>query len=517
MRAVGGHFEHADGTEHFSVGTTSYAWVHHNASTRAATLRSLESTGAFNKVRMALFPKWFLYNHEEPQSGLYPFAGGPPSNWDFRAFNLSYWRRLEGLIGDLGRQGMVADLILYHPYDGVPLAASRGHWGFDCRGGDDPSRYAVANDDHFLRYAVARLASFSNVWWSMANEWDLIACKAQGLRPTAAPLSDQITAARRPSEADLLCYSQSYEDLRTTLGNDTVQLLDHWRRHGKREGRLLCSKMGPAFGPPTALSSPIWDHLFRTLRTEDPYRRETSVHNWDGPTSVMYDHSAQWVDHISLQGNDPRVRERLTPRLVGGLYGRKPIIWDEVGYEGNLPHPWGGLTGRQMVDRFWHGLSLGVHVGHGETLLQADRTDDEQVLWWSKGGEMRGESPARIRWFRQYVAATPSLNLGRMRPWRDRGAFGCECSSLVSIGILMLVHVRSSSPCTLWLPGASAYRAYGIDYWNMHRTPLSLSGCATGPTVVGPAALEAQNLSATVPYVVELRLAPGGCDIKAKG
>ena len=51
----------------------------------------------------------------------------------------------------------------------------------------------------------------------------------------------------------------------------------------------------------------------------------------------------------------------------------------------------------------------------------------------------------------------------------------------------------------------------------MHRTPLSLSGCATGPTVVGPAALEAQNLSATVPYVVELRLAPGGCDIKAKG
>ena len=40
-------------------------------------------------------------------------------------------------------------------------------------------------------------------------------------------------------------------------------------------------------------------------------------------------------------------------------------------------------------------------------LLEAGRTDDEQVLWWSKGGAMRGESPARIRWFRQYVAGAP--------------------------------------------------------------------------------------------------------------
>ena len=108
-------------------------------------------------------------------------------------------------------------------------------------------------------------------------------------------------------------------------------------------------------------------------------------------------------------------------------------------------------------------------------LLEAGRTDDEQVLWWSKGGAMRGESPARIRWFRQYVAATPLLSLRRMRPSRDRGAFGCECSSLLATGTFMLVHVRSSNPCTLWLPGASAYQAYGIDYWNMRRAPLSRS------------------------------------------
>ena len=100
----------------------------------------------------------------------------------------------------------MADLILFHPYDGVPLEASEGHWGFDCLGGHDPLRYGPANDEHYLRYAVARLASFSNVWWSLANEWDLIACKARGLRPAAVgPLADQQAAEGRPSEQDLLC------------------------------------------------------------------------------------------------------------------------------------------------------------------------------------------------------------------------------------------------------------------------------------------------------------------------
>src|ERR1017187_10628785 len=29
-------------------------------------------------------------------------------------------------------------------------------------------------DDRYLRYVVARLAAFRNVWWSVANEWDLV-------------------------------------------------------------------------------------------------------------------------------------------------------------------------------------------------------------------------------------------------------------------------------------------------------------------------------------------------------
>ena len=29
-------------------------------------------------------------------------------------------------------------------------------------------------DRRYLRYVVARLASFKNIWWSLANEFDLL-------------------------------------------------------------------------------------------------------------------------------------------------------------------------------------------------------------------------------------------------------------------------------------------------------------------------------------------------------
>ena len=48
-------------------------------------------------------------------------------------------------------------MILFHPYD---------RWGFSDMG--------PAADDRYVRYAVARLAAFANVWWSLANEYDLM-------------------------------------------------------------------------------------------------------------------------------------------------------------------------------------------------------------------------------------------------------------------------------------------------------------------------------------------------------
>ena len=51
-------------------------------------------------------------------------------------------------------------MILFHPYDA---------WGFKAM--------PPEADDCYLRYAVARLSAYRNVWWSIANEYDLVKAK----------------------------------------------------------------------------------------------------------------------------------------------------------------------------------------------------------------------------------------------------------------------------------------------------------------------------------------------------
>ena len=224
-------------------------------------------------------------------------------------------------------------------------------------GGTDPAAYDTAHDEAYLRYAVARLGAYRHVWWSMANEWDLVACKGKGLPPR-----------------------------------------DDWER----------TKF--------ATASPVWDQLFATLASEDPYAHLSSIHN----QYLNYDHSKPWVTHISAQGEVRYVLPPVNTNAHVGWYDvghtkrhfpTRPIVWDEVMYEGDVPF-WGGLTAAQMADRFWWGLAHGVYVGHGETLTAGGRCydddacvdDDDHAFWWSKGGTLRGESPSRIRWFRTLAA-----------------------------------------------------------------------------------------------------------------
>jgi hypothetical protein len=58
----------------------------------------------------------------------------------------------------------------------------------------------------------------------------------------------------------------------------------------------------------------------------------------------------------------------------------------------------GNITGQELVHRFWQGFIGGGYVGHAETFRKPD-----DVLWWAKGGTLRGESPARIRFLRALV------------------------------------------------------------------------------------------------------------------
>ncbi|MGB3327830.1 MAG: DUF5060 domain-containing protein, partial [Thermomicrobiales bacterium] len=153
------HFAHADGTRHRPLGTTAYAWTHQGDALEEKTLATL-ATSPFTKIRMCVFPKSYLYNENEPEH--FPFEGDLAQGFDLQRFNVASWRHLERRIAQLADLGIEADLILFHPYD---------RWGFSTM---DP----VA-DDRYLAYAVARLASFANVWWSLANEYDLLFAKTE--------------------------------------------------------------------------------------------------------------------------------------------------------------------------------------------------------------------------------------------------------------------------------------------------------------------------------------------------
>ncbi len=151
------HFAYTDGTSYFPVGTTCYAWIHQGDELEGQTLATLEKS-PFNKVRFCVFPKHYIFNRNEPV--YHPFEGSLSEGWDFTTFNPEFFRHLEQRVGDLLELGIEADLILFHPYD---------RWGY--------ATMDAETDDRYLRYVVARLSAYRNIWWSLANEYDLMQAK----------------------------------------------------------------------------------------------------------------------------------------------------------------------------------------------------------------------------------------------------------------------------------------------------------------------------------------------------
>ncbi len=148
------HFAYDDGTPYLPIGTTSYVWTHQGDALEEKTLETLAS-GPFNKMRMCVFPKSYLFNENEP--GIYPYEGSLQEGFDYTRPNPAFYRHLELRISQLEELGIEADLILFHAYD---------RWGF--------STMSAAADDLYVKYVTARLASHRNIWWSLANEFDLM-------------------------------------------------------------------------------------------------------------------------------------------------------------------------------------------------------------------------------------------------------------------------------------------------------------------------------------------------------
>jgi hypothetical protein len=148
------HFAYHDGTPYYPFGTTCYAWTHQPREMQAETLESLRLAG-FNKIRMAVFPKDYPFNTNEPLQPM--FMTAEDGEIDFDRPNPVAFQHLEEQIDKLAGMGIEADLILFHPYD---------RWGYATMSEEQNLRY--------VEYVAARFSAFRNVWWALANEYDFL-------------------------------------------------------------------------------------------------------------------------------------------------------------------------------------------------------------------------------------------------------------------------------------------------------------------------------------------------------
>lgn len=368
------HFGHADGTPYFPFGTTCYAWVHQTEELQRQTIESLRG-GPFNKIRMCIFPKWYQYNHGVPPR--FPFPRNGEIN-DYTQFNPDFFRHVETCIQQLRDINVEADLILFHPYD---------HWGYQ----EMPPEV----DDRYLKYVIARFAAYRNVWWSLANEFDLM---------------------RKKTNAD-------------------------------------------------------WDRYARIVTESDPYAHLRSIHYSRAP----YDYSRVWCTHAGVQ--DYAFDKAAEWRTEW----RKPVIFDECMYEGNINSRWGNLSGEEMTRRFWLCTVAGVYGGHGETYVRADEIEnDKAVLWWSHGGTLKGSSPSRIGFLRRLLEEIGAQGGGRIGLEAIEPVYYLSAKRSANEAILWYFDLHQPSYYDFSLPEDGKFKAEWIDPWNMTRKPID--GVFTGKT-----------------------------------
>ncbi len=264
----------------------------------------------------------------------------------------------------LADEGIEADVILLHPYN--------KKMGF--------ANMPAEVDDRYVRYVVARLAAYHNVWWSLANEYDMM--------------------------------------------------------HAKKEAD--------------------WDRLGEIVQKDDPYDHLRSIQQ----SHIIYNKS--WVTHASLQAGG-------TVAMFGGAIRTraeydKPIIFDEIQYEGDIPKNWGRLPAVDMVHRFWVGTVNGTYVGHGETFNDSP--------WSASGGTLAGQSPPRLALLRSILETSPADGIDPIENSTDNRVGG-------KAGEYYLLYFGKQRPTDWIFELPSAGLAVGtkmhvdvIDAWNMTITPV---------------------------------------------
>lgn len=234
---------------------------------------------------------------------------------------------------------------------------------------------APLDDKRYTRDVTRRLAAFPNVWWALANEYDLM-------------------------------WGKSLED---------------------------------------------WEQIADIVRSNDPYRHLISIHN----CLEFYDNSRSWITHCSMQQTDVyRTSENVTEWREKW---NKPVVVDECAYEGDIDQGWGNITGQELTRRAWEGALRGGYVGHGETYL-----NDREELWWSKGGELIGTSPARLAFLAQIISEAPEQGVDPLSgDWDAPWGGNDDRYRVVDFGF------NQPRMRTIHAPAGRKYAVDVIDTWAM--------------------------------------------------
>jgi hypothetical protein len=360
------YLEYADGAPFYSVGTTAYQWTSVKQSIQDKTIETL-AEAPFNKIRMCVFPKWYQYgNQTEPW--IYPFKREGVKN-DFSQPVYEFFQNFDRRVQQLLEMGIEADVILFHEYD---------VWGYFQMGNEMNERY--------VRYMIARISAYRNVWWSLANEWDIPRLKAA---------------------------------------------ID-------------------------------WEGIGTLLQKEDPYQRLRGIHNWYNSEDHFYDHSKPWITHVSAQTsqfyNAIKWREKY----------KKPLLFDEMRYEGDVTSGWGNMTGQEMTSYFWMAGLSGGYGTHGDT-FKNNSDGSAEVRWWGKGGDLPGKSPERIKFFRSVMEQAP---VKEMTPELKDNGDPAKLNNNIYIfskpGNYYLAYVADAGQTIqIDLAGNADYKIDIIDTWNM--------------------------------------------------
>ncbi|MEM9143146.1 MAG: DUF5060 domain-containing protein [Bacteroidota bacterium] len=359
--------QYADSTSFYPVGTTAYQWTSVDQKIQEKTIETLKAS-PFNKMRMCVFPKWYIYGNEtEPWQ--YPFRRENGEN-DLTRPNYAFFQNVDRRVKQLLDLGIQADVILFHPYD--------RDWGY--------FRMGDAMNKRYVHYMIARISAYRNVWWSLANEWDVPKIK---------------------------------------------EAID-------------------------------WEGIGTLLKNEDPHQRLRGIHNWYNTEDHFYDHSRPWITHTSAQ----------TAQFYNALRWRgqyqKPLLFDEMRYEGDVERGWGNLSAKEMTSYFWMAGLSGGYPTHGETIRNTSDQDTE-VRWWAKGGILMGKSKERIGFFRKIMEELPAHEMWpALEVQGDSAHLNSNIHTFFKESECYLTYVADSArTLVLDLKGNTDYELQVLDTWNM--------------------------------------------------